>query len=131
MLTFKEVNAAIQKLYPHVKLVQGKGYLYITSDDEETSPWISGMYTTSIPVYKLNHFPDVDSVVSRVVDLIKNDINDSYLEYQREKRKFNSNPGLDREELVQAMLGTNQFKRKEMQKAAARIRNRLRNKPKE
>jgi len=47
------------------------------------------------------------------------------------ERKFNSNPGLDKEELVQAMLGTNQFKRKEMQKAAARIRNRLANKPKE
>lgn len=128
MLTFKEVNEALQKLYPNVKLVQGNGYLYITSDDDETSYWIAGMYTTSIPVCKLNHFADVDAVVRSVVDLVKNDQNESYLEYQRGK-KFNSTPGLDKDELTDIMLKTVQSNRKEMQRAAGRIRRKLK-KPK-
>jgi hypothetical protein len=75
-ITFNQVNEAIQKIYPHVILVQGRGYLYITSDDDKTALKIAGMYTTSIPVAKLNH-QSIEQWVKDVKDLIENDINET------------------------------------------------------
>lgn len=39
--------------------------------------------------------------------------------------KFNSTPDLDQQELLNAMLKTVQFNRKEMQRASAKIRAKL------
>jgi TRAP-type C4-dicarboxylate transport system substrate-binding protein len=44
--------------------------------------------------------------------------------------KFNSTPDLNKEELLQAMLKTGQFQRREYQKAANRIRQKLKAKNK-
>jgi len=78
MITFKQVNKAIQKLYPDVILVQGRGYLYISSDNDDVLYKISGMYTSSIMTCKLNHYSSVEQVVKDVKYLIESDINESF-----------------------------------------------------
>ena len=53
-ITIAQVNRAIGEKFPDVFLAKGEGYFYIASDNEEMGLRIAGLYTTSIPVYKLN-----------------------------------------------------------------------------
>jgi hypothetical protein len=71
MLTFKKVNAAIQEKFPHVILVQGEGYIYISSEDDETLEKICGLWTSSIPICKLNH-DTIEGWIYNVTELFEN-----------------------------------------------------------
>lgn len=53
-ITMKQVNDAIQKVYPTVFLVKDKNYFFIASDDHDMGMRIAGLYQSSIPVYRLN-----------------------------------------------------------------------------
>lgn len=77
MLTIKAVNKAIQAKHPHVELVKGKGYYYIASDHEATALKLAGLYTTSIPVYSLNHMP-LEKWLTSVDSLLNEDENRGY-----------------------------------------------------
>lgn len=54
MLTLKKINAELQKKYPGIELVRGQGYFYVYSEDDDLGLKLAGLYTTSIPVDKLN-----------------------------------------------------------------------------
>ncbi len=45
-----KVNDAIRAKYPHVNLIKGKGYFYISSLDKEVGLKIAGLYQTGIYV---------------------------------------------------------------------------------
>jgi hypothetical protein len=53
-LRMSQVNREIQKKYPLIKLVKGKGYHYIASDDPEMGVKVAMLYTTIIGVPFLN-----------------------------------------------------------------------------
>ena len=68
--TLAEVNKAIQKKYPKVILVKGRGYFYISSNDNEMALKIARLYTTSIPVCKLSQLT-IEQWVNDVESLLK------------------------------------------------------------
>lgn len=55
MATLKTVNKFIQEKYPLIELVQGRGYVYVSSSDDAMLLKISGLYTSSIMVCKISH----------------------------------------------------------------------------
>lgn len=69
-----KLNAVISREFPNVKLVRGKGYFYIASDDEEMALKIVGLYTSSIPVYSLKH-QSVAKWINDVRNLLNQDDN--------------------------------------------------------
>lgn len=54
-LTLAKVNKHIQTKYPLIQLIKGNGYFYIASDDDAMVLKLAALYTTSIPVYAINH----------------------------------------------------------------------------
>jgi hypothetical protein len=64
-LTIAAVNAALKaKGYPD-ELVKGKGYFYFWGDDA------SGWFSSSVPVYSLNHIPSVEGWMKQY-ELLRN-----------------------------------------------------------
>ncbi len=65
-----QVNKAIQAKYPLIKLVKGKGYYYVHSEDDNISLQLAALFSTSIPVANIKHqsvdnwIKDVESVLS-------------------------------------------------------------------
>jgi hypothetical protein len=80
MITYKQANSAIQKVFPNVKLEDTCGYLHIWSDHSETALKIAGMYENNLGVCKLNHCPNIETLVSWVKHLIESDRNKSFFQ---------------------------------------------------
>lgn len=55
MLTLRQINAEIEKRYPKVFLVKGRGYYYLASDDDRISLKLAALYTTSIAIFRMGH----------------------------------------------------------------------------
>jgi hypothetical protein len=70
--SLKQVNRAIQKRFPLVRLIRGNGYYYIVSDDEDMQLKICSLYTTSIGVYSVKH-QAVQTWVNDVEALLKDE----------------------------------------------------------
>ena len=67
--TLKQVNKAIQKEVGNYTLVKGKGYFYVTSEDQDKDLKLSSLFTTSIFCCSLNH-QSVEEWVNDVKDII-------------------------------------------------------------
>lgn len=52
--TIKNVNKTIGKIWPGIELVQGNGYVYVSSDDDALALKLAGLCTTSIPVCRIS-----------------------------------------------------------------------------
>jgi hypothetical protein len=52
--TLKQVNKEIQKKIGNIVLQKGKGYFYVSSDDNKIGLKLSSLYSTSIYVCHLN-----------------------------------------------------------------------------
>lgn len=67
-----QVNREIQKRFPEIMLVKGRGYFYIASDDENMGLKLAELYTTSIMVNKLTQqtveawVKDVEYLVNKI-----------------------------------------------------------------
>lgn len=67
--TLKQVNKAIQREIGNYTLVKGKGYFYVTSEDQDKDLKLSSLFTTSIFCCSLNH-QSVEEWVNDVKDII-------------------------------------------------------------
>jgi len=52
--TLKQVNLALQTELPGIKLVKGKGYYWVWSDDDKLQDQLAGLYSTTIGVYHVS-----------------------------------------------------------------------------
>lgn len=82
-ITLKQVNDAIQKVYPTVFLVKDRNYFFIASDDNEWGLKIAGLYQSSIYVAKLNQLT-IDQWVDEVKVLFENK---THFYYEKQKNQ--------------------------------------------
>ncbi len=54
-ITLKTVNKALKIKYPLLELIKDNTYFYVYSEDENVSLQLSGLYSTSIDICKINH----------------------------------------------------------------------------
>ena len=71
--TLKQLNKIIQEQIGDILLIKGKGYFYVTSEDEEIGLRLAGLDSTSIYVCHLNQqtvsqwIDDVRQIASKVL----------------------------------------------------------------
>lgn len=65
--SLKQINKAVQAIYPEVIVVKGHNYFYIASDNDQMSHFIAGLYSSSIDVYRISHL-----TLSQWVEHVKN-----------------------------------------------------------
>lgn len=75
MINIKQVNEAINKKWPELKLelVKGFGYFWVDSNDENISLKLNNLYTTSIPVSSINQL-----TIEKWVDSVEFVLKDGY-----------------------------------------------------
>jgi hypothetical protein len=68
-ISIKQINNRIQKQIGDVQLVKGKGYFYLTSEDEGIALYLASLYSTSIFVPHLK-FQSVEEWVADVENIM-------------------------------------------------------------
>jgi len=71
-----QVNGHLREVAPGIKVVRGRGYYYVVDTGDEVSA--SGLYSTSIPVYKIGSgSEDVAGTLDDVAEMFDNYRNSS------------------------------------------------------